>query len=316
MDCDCIGDKQVSPSPGSTWPSNPMLLVAPVSAAYIANLTGDYYSTNQQGPWAHTGSTGQGGIGLTVRNANKVLVQNITARCCWGDGFYVQGGTGLTFDRVWADTNRRQGMSVVAGNIINIINSIFSNTKGTLPECGIDVEPNAVGTVYGLNIKSCNFYHNNGSGLQMSVRNELVGTITNIYSTVVQNNYFSYNGFSAAVGSSIGGIYLSNIPGQATKTVKFNLNNSYLTDINNNFCDNNYGYGILAAGGSNICNNLNISSNTINNNINGLMMYLCFFANISSNTINGISKFNNINTKNKLLYVSNCTDLNGAQITK
>ena len=43
--------------------------------------------------------------------------------------------------RVTADNNRRQGLSIVEADGVLVTDSIFSNTHGTRPSAGIDLEP-------------------------------------------------------------------------------------------------------------------------------------------------------------------------------
>ena len=40
-----------------------------------------------------------------------------------------------------ADSNRRQGLSVIKANGLLVLNSVFENTHGTRPSAGIDFEP-------------------------------------------------------------------------------------------------------------------------------------------------------------------------------
>lgn len=114
----------------------------------------------------HQGLAGEWGMGLSVISSSRILVQGLTVSDCWGDGFYVaKACSALTFSKVVADRNRRQGMSIVGGQDILVKASTFRNTQGTPPECGIDVEPNAGETVTRLVIADCTVTGNRGGGI-------------------------------------------------------------------------------------------------------------------------------------------------------
>jgi parallel beta-helix repeat protein len=115
---------------------------------------------------AHKGTAGEWGMGLTIIRSRNIMVQDITARECWGDGFYVtEPNSGITFCNVVADHNRRQGLSITGADGIIVRNSTFKNTEGTAPECGIDIEPNPGETVTNLQILDCTVTGNNGGGI-------------------------------------------------------------------------------------------------------------------------------------------------------
>ena len=97
----------------------------------------------------HTSQEGQTGYGVRIAHATNVVVENVTAKEFWGDGFFVseghsrieRGSENITFYRVVSDHNRRQGLSIISGKNIKILNSEFSNADGTDPRAGIDIEP-------------------------------------------------------------------------------------------------------------------------------------------------------------------------------
>ena len=218
---------------------------------------------------------GEWGNGINIRNSVNVLIRNVAVKNCWGDGLYVNGGNSVIIDSVWADNNRRQGISIIKADGMNVINSIFSNTNGTLPACGMDVEPNDKDIVKNLTIQSCSFVHNAGSGIFMVVRNELMGTITDVGPCVIDNNILSYNGViddsakKYSEGAS-GGMIFSNTAGH---------------HVINNVITFNNGYGFRAVAGS---NQLTISNNVIENNaLSGIWLYKSDNSYIINNKIIG-----------------------------
>jgi hypothetical protein len=106
---------------------------------------------------------GEGAIGTVLRDV----------RCekMWGDGFYVGGGEGAIILDCVADKNRRQGVSIVHGKKIRVHGCTFSDTSGTAPMAGIDVEPDKVDRgVLGVVISHCKLIGNQGYGIIVNDR--------------------------------------------------------------------------------------------------------------------------------------------------
>lgn len=111
---------------------------------------------------AHTyidGTTSEWGNGITINESHNITLRNIYISKCTGDGIYVTGGYSnkvgdfsyssntIIIDHVICDDNRRQGLSIIQVDGIQICNSKFINTgatESTNPSAGIDIEPNKV----------------------------------------------------------------------------------------------------------------------------------------------------------------------------
>jgi len=163
----------------------------------------------------HTGTLGESGMGISVATSANVFIEGVTAKECWGDGFYVGGTncTNITLCNVVADHNRRQGLSVVYADGVMVRNSTFKNTQGTLPEAGIDIEPNAGETVANMQILGCTFTNNSGGGIQngVAISNRGISFIRNV---IIDGNVMVGNGFNAANGhTGGGGVETSNTAG-------------------------------------------------------------------------------------------------------
>lgn len=99
----------------------------------------------------HLGTTGEWGHGIKVKGAQAVTIRDIRISKCWGDGITVgprpmwKAPYRMSRDVVVANVtctgNRRQGLSI--GNVVGmqVYDSLFSDTHGTSPQCGIDIEP-------------------------------------------------------------------------------------------------------------------------------------------------------------------------------
>ncbi len=145
----------------------------------------------------HIGSTGEWGMGINVLASNKVFVHDMTISDCWGDGLYIGssgsagnavGSTDVTVKNVVSNNNRRQGLSFGPVNRVYVVNSTFSNTNGTKPEAGIDIEPMSTrGLAQNIRIESSRVTGNAGSGIE--VQPNVTGLVIK-WSTIKGNKGF------------------------------------------------------------------------------------------------------------------------------
>jgi len=113
----------------------------------------------------HTGTTGEWGHGIFVRGSKRVTVRDLHISKCWGDGMsigaaLVWNSTPIVSDdvvvaNIVSTGNRRQGLSIGRGYNVKVYDSEFSNSHGTAPECGIDIEPDDPGISYTVHIENC-----------------------------------------------------------------------------------------------------------------------------------------------------------------
>ncbi len=98
----------------------------------------------------------EGGHGIQLRGASNVTIKNLKLNEFHGDGISISStlsGTGqpnpkivgrdIVIDNIHSHHNRRQGLSIGPANNVQVWDSEFSNTDGTSPKCGIDIEPEA-----------------------------------------------------------------------------------------------------------------------------------------------------------------------------
>ena len=90
----------------------------------------------------HTGTDGEWGHGIAIGNSANVVVRDCVVSECWGDGLYVSSATDAYINNVVCDNNRRNGISMISGENVKFVDCVCSNTNGTAPQAGIDVEPN------------------------------------------------------------------------------------------------------------------------------------------------------------------------------
>jgi hypothetical protein len=108
---------------------------------------------------------------LSIQNASNVTVTGIGCNQSGGDGVYISAATTVTVSNCIFDSNFRDGGSIIGQlNHINVTNNVFSNTNGSLPQAGVDIEPN-VPTDYLLdvNLTDNTMRNNAGDGLAISL---------------------------------------------------------------------------------------------------------------------------------------------------
>ncbi len=191
--------------------------------------------------------TDENGMGIQAANSQHVVVDSVTSRDCWCDGFYVSDGSqDVTLCSVMADHNRRNGMSIVNVDGMVVRGSTFTNSTGMIESGawvsgnGIDIEPNVGETVNNVQFLGCTFSSNASEGLTVgpSIANTGQAFVTNV---VIDGNSAMGNGTYAGGA----GIEISNTSGH---------------QVINNVVSNSIGDGIFLRNGAN--NNL-VTGNTV-----------------------------------------------------
>jgi parallel beta-helix repeat protein len=223
--------------------------------------------------YQHLVTTGEFGMGLAIYGSRNVIIEGVTARDNWGDGFYLgtSNPTNITFCAVTADNNRRQGMSIITANGVVVKNSTFENTNGTAPAAGIDIEPDANDTATNVQILNSQFLNNDEVGVLLTLNpayngSSFIRNVTINGNTMIGNDRHFYN------VESEGGIVLLNVSGIiVTNNAVYNdikdgihlgqagtISSANNNTITGNIITGNHRYGILLEDGS--------TGNTIDNN--------------------------------------------------
>lgn len=122
----------------------------------------------------HIGSGGEWGMGISISGCRDIIIRGVTIKDCWGDGIYINSteenpcSQNIQIINCICDGNRRNGLSVVACRGALIMDCVFSNTGGTDPQCGLDLEANEGHVVNDVAVTNCTAYGNSGSGFQVS----------------------------------------------------------------------------------------------------------------------------------------------------
>lgn len=241
----------------------------------------------------HTGTGGEWGMGLRIQDSDTITVDKITIKECWGDGIYINNSKNVTVNGgVVCDHNRRQGMSIISGDNIKVNKCSFLNTEGTLPECGIDVEPNEGDTVKNVTISECICTGNHGAGIAACVPQAVNATTTNI---IIELNTCNNNG-STTLDEKKWGI-------QVSKTSN--------VIIRKNICNNNAADGIYVTGGA---INTTVADNTIKSNKGwGVLLYKCQTGSVTGNAIENNKKTAIQQDQATGFTISNNTDVNNGK---
>lgn len=225
---------------------------------------------------------GEWGMGLQIGNSQRVVVDGVTAKECWGDGFYV-GTTSrqVTLCNVIADHNRRQGMSVTSVDGLVVRDSTFKNTTsytdGGAFWCGagVDIEPNLDETVSDVSFTGCAFTENAGAGLTSGPALANTGNAW-VTGVVIRGNTATGNGADPACTGQ--GIAASNSSGYT---------------IADNLVEDNVGIGIYLRNGA---DNSVVTGNTVTGTTanaaqgvhgNGILLYDTDGDLVTGNTVTG-----------------------------
>lgn len=126
----------------------------------------------------HKGTTGEWGIGISIRGSEDIRIENSIIRDNWGDGIYIGSSEKMNYSKnieiinTELSNNRRQGISVISAINLEIINAKIMNTNGTPPAYGIDLEPNSKKErLQGVKIINPYLKGNQGGGILIFLKN-------------------------------------------------------------------------------------------------------------------------------------------------
>lgn len=156
--------------------------------------------------YIHKGTEGEWGVGINIVGSSKISVTGIHISNCWGDGIYIGDrlASDIKIDNVISDNNRRQGLSITDARNVTITNSEFTNTNGTLPQAGIDIEPNPGQSVENVKIDNVKLIGNKGSGV------DILGAHSPVRGVEISNSVMIDNSGVGVMMSSASKVALNN----------------------------------------------------------------------------------------------------------
>lgn len=168
----------------------------------------------------YAGSTHEWGMGIEIRFGNNIEIRNFEIYDMTGDGIYI---TGVEDDKGRINTSeniivencnihhcRRQGISIICANVVEIRNNEIHDINGALPSNGIDLESNKnIEKIDKVKIYKNTFYNLGGKAAIEVFRgaytveiyeNELNGDILcfdakteiNIHDNIMKNEMFRF----------------------------------------------------------------------------------------------------------------------------
>jgi hypothetical protein len=124
---------------------------------------------------------GEWRMGLSINNSSNIEVYGLRINESGGDGVYISGddwfgeqlySENIILKDVWCDNQYRQGISIISAQHVLVQNCWFTNTSGTLPMSGVDLEPDSVKhRMADVVFDRCRFTGNFGNGIQLSFGN-------------------------------------------------------------------------------------------------------------------------------------------------
>lgn len=121
----------------------------------------------------HLGTSGEWGMGITIKGSTNITIENPKISDCWGDGIYLGSTSRQNYSRSVnivnpvLNNNRRQGISVISVIGLTIQNATITNTNGTDPQSGIDFEPNNANEyIQNVTVSVTNISYNRGYGIK------------------------------------------------------------------------------------------------------------------------------------------------------
>lgn len=143
-------------------------------------------------------TTGEQRHGVFITSSTNVSIYDLASDDTGGDGFYIGPvyGSGvmsrnITISNCTANNNRRQGMSITGAIDVWVNGGIYSNTEGTAPQAGINVEPDNGDTIQNVNLINIKTSGNYGSGIIVVPKG--AGSIAGNYFSVNIVGHESYN---------------------------------------------------------------------------------------------------------------------------
>jgi hypothetical protein len=130
------------------------------------------YAALAGGEWRHS---------IAINNSSHVEVYGLVLNESGGDGIYISGSNDygdplyceyIVLKDLWCNNQYRQGISICSAQHVLVQNCWFTNTSGTLPMSGVDLEPYAdYQRMVDVVFEKCRFTGNFGNGIQVSLEN-------------------------------------------------------------------------------------------------------------------------------------------------
>ena len=140
--------------------------------------------------------------GVDLNSAINIWIEGLTIRDSGGDGISISKSfaanspqnysENITIKNCVSNNNYRQGLAIISAKDVDVLYCEFSDTSGTLPEDGIDIEPfEPDQRIENILIKGCRIINNNGNAIQVAM--EFMDDSSQDISVLVEDTYMSGN---------------------------------------------------------------------------------------------------------------------------
>jgi len=150
--------------------------------------------------------------GISLNSSIDIKIEGFTILDTGGDGILLTRSfqpnspqnycENILIKNCICSNNYRQGLSITSVKNASIINCEFSETNGTLPEDGIDIEPDTPEErIENVLIKGCRIFNNHGNAVQLALfmmEDSSLDVSVTIEDTYMSNNHDPSNVFAFA----------------------------------------------------------------------------------------------------------------------
>lgn len=256
----------------SNQPSYRLINIEQVSncGVFGGEIQGDRATNTATGEWGHCLHI--------ILDCTNITIKDVRVSDGFGDGIYIgRQCSDVHVLNCTVTNNRRNNISVVTASNVVIDGCDISNANGTLPECGIDIEPNTNDLPSSnVVITNCNIFGNNKDGIGYSAP----PPTPLIESSVISNCHIYNNGRHGILASYIKVLEVTNcvIRNNGGDGISDSAALATLLNFNGNAIYDNTGSGLFG-----------FSSNTIitNNQIKGSGQWGVHWQNGNHVTISG-----------------------------
>ena len=106
---------------------------------------------------------------VSIKGAKNVVVKDLEILSSGGDGVYVAwNAQNVLLENLVCRDHHRQGISVISAVGLKASHCVFADTRGTPPQCGLDIEPNGGSDkLDNIVFEDCEFRGNALHGIQL-----------------------------------------------------------------------------------------------------------------------------------------------------
>ncbi|TXF77558.1 right-handed parallel beta-helix repeat-containing protein [Chryseobacterium sp.] len=118
---------------------------------------------------------GEWSAGISILNSRNIVIENPRIYDTFGDGIFIGSedngySENIYISNGWIDNVRRNGISITSAKNVFVNHILISNTHGTLPECGVDIEPSVEDHIMqNVNLNDVYTFNNSSGGISVNM---------------------------------------------------------------------------------------------------------------------------------------------------